>query len=58
MDLEYTALQTNLAYLKKLTTFTDISINIRNHKVLNLLKTGLNVCGPRNYRLNAINKYQ
>ena len=32
MDLEYTALQTNLAYLKKLTTFTDITINIRNHK--------------------------
>ena len=32
MDLEYTALQTNLAYLKKLTTFTDININIRNHK--------------------------
>ena len=32
MDLEYTALQTNLAYLKKLTTFTDITINVRNHK--------------------------
>ena len=32
MDLEYTALQTNLAYLKKLTTFTDTTINIRNHK--------------------------
>ena len=32
MDLEYTALQINLAYLKKLTTFTDITINIRNHK--------------------------
>ena len=32
MDIELTALQTNLAYLKKLTTFTDISINIRNHK--------------------------
>ena len=32
MDLEYTALQMNLAYLKKLTTFTDITINIRNHK--------------------------
>ena len=32
MDLEYTALQMNLAYLKKLTTFTDTSINIRNHK--------------------------
>ena len=32
MDLEYTALQTNLAYLKKLTTFTDMNINIRNHK--------------------------
>ena len=32
MDLEYTALQTNLAYLKKLTTFTDISINVRSLK--------------------------
>ena len=32
MDLEYTALQTNLAYLKELTTFTDITINVRNHK--------------------------
>ena len=32
MDLEYTALQMNLAYLKKLTTFTDMNINIRNHK--------------------------
>ena len=32
MDLEYTALQMNLAYLKELTTFTDITINIRNHK--------------------------
>ena len=32
MDLEYTALPMNLAYLKKLTTFTDININIRNHK--------------------------
>ena len=32
MDLEYTALQMNLAYLKKLTTFTDTTINIRNHK--------------------------
>ena len=32
MDLEYTPLQMNLAYLKKLTTFTDITINIRNHK--------------------------
>ena len=32
MDLEYTALQINLAYLKKLTTFTDITINVRNHK--------------------------
>ena len=32
MDIEYTALQLNLAYLKKLTTLTDISINIRNHK--------------------------
>ena len=32
MDLEYTVLQTNLAYLKKLTTFTGTTINIRNHK--------------------------
>ena len=32
MDLEYTALQMNLAYLKKLTTFTDMNIKIRNHK--------------------------
>ena len=32
MDLEYTALQTNLAYLKKLTTFTNITFDIRNHK--------------------------
>ena len=32
MDSEYTALQMNLAYLKKLTTFTDKTINIRNHK--------------------------
>ena len=32
MGLEYTALQTNLAYLKKLTTFTDTTINIRNQK--------------------------
>ena len=32
MDLEYTALQMNLAYSKKLTTFTDMNINIRNHK--------------------------
>ena len=30
MDLEYTALQMNLAYLKKLTT--NVNINIRNHK--------------------------
>ena len=30
--IEYTALQTNLAYFKKLTTFTDININIGNHK--------------------------
>ena len=32
MDLEYTALQMNLAYLKKLTTLTDVTINIRDHK--------------------------
>ena len=32
MDLEYTALQINLAYLNELTTFTNITINIRNHK--------------------------
>ena len=32
MDSEYTALQTKLSYLKKLTTFTDININIRTHK--------------------------
>ena len=32
MDSEYTALQMNLAYLKKLTTFNDITINGRNHK--------------------------
>ena len=32
MDLEYTALQMNLAYLRKLTTFTDTTINIRNNK--------------------------
>ena len=39
MDWEYTALQTNLAYLKKLTTFTDITINIRNHKSAKLTKS-------------------
>ena len=32
MDLEYTPLQMNLAYLKKSTTFTDTTINIRNQK--------------------------
>ena len=32
MDLEYTALQMNLAYLKKLTSFTNTTIDIRNHK--------------------------
>ena len=32
MDLEYTALQMNLAYLKKLATFTDTTTIIRNHK--------------------------
>ena len=32
MDLEYTDSQMNLAYLKKLTTFTDTTINIRNHR--------------------------
>ena len=32
MDLEYTTLQMNLAHLKKLTTFTDTTITIRNHK--------------------------
>ena len=32
MDLQYTTLQMNLAYLKKLTTFADMNINIRNHK--------------------------
>ena len=56
MDLEYTALQMNLAYLKKLTTFTDMNINIRNHKSAKFTKTSLNVCGPCKYRLNAINK--
>ena len=38
MDLEYTALQTNLAYLKKLTIFTNITINIRNHKNVKFTK--------------------
>ena len=38
MDLEYTALQMNLAYLKKLTTFTNIIINIRNHKNVKFAK--------------------
>ena len=38
MDLEYTALQTNLAYLKKLTTFTGMNINIRNHKSVKFTK--------------------
>ena len=32
MDPEYTALQMNLAYIKKLTIFTNTTINIRNHK--------------------------
>ena len=38
MDSEYTTLQINLAYLKKLTTFTDTTINIRNHKNAKLVK--------------------
>ena len=32
MDVELTGLQMNLVYLKKLTIFTNININIRNHK--------------------------
>ena len=32
MDMELTGLQMNLAYLKKLTTLTNINENIMNHK--------------------------
>ena len=32
MDVKLTGLQTNLAYLKELTTFTNINKNIRKHK--------------------------
>ena len=46
MDLEHTALQTNLAYLKKLTTFTDTTINIRNHKIAKFTKNRSKLLWP------------
>ena len=39
-----------------MTGFTNIITNVGNHKTVNLLKTGLNICGPCIYGLNALNK--
>ena len=45
----------NLAYLKKLTTFTDTTINIRNHKSDKFDKNKPKRLWPYKYRINAIN---
>ena len=47
----------NLAYLKKLTTFTDTTINIRNHKSDKFDKNKPKMfVALIKYRINAINK--
>ena len=42
--------------IKKMTSFSEIIVKVKNHKNRNLVKNKPELCGPYKYSINTINK--